>query len=369
MKQYLLSLFVLATSLVACTDDYTDWATPQSNPQKDAVAFGNGSVAPVEVINLADVTTEKVKVANITAPTSSDSTYTPSYKLNLGSSTFDIDAEGNMLTEELTNYINTQYGKRPVEHDMDATISAWIGNGATAIKMATSATFQIKAIPEAPAIDAGYYLVGDMLTNGEISGWTPEGMQAFSHSGKDVYEDPVFTIIITTTADNQYWKIIPKSNADAGNILADGVIGTKVNGDDSAEGSLTNTDAQAGKIAKAGMYIMTINMMDYTYTIKEPTVYETVGLIGVGGDWNNDIDMQLVTPHNWYIARVDIPAGEIKIRANHTWGEGNWGYGDGDFVSEGTLVNGSNNNIKIPGGKYNVSFNDVTCAYKFEPAE
>ncbi len=197
MKQYLLSLFVLATSLVACTDDYTDWATPQSNAQEDAVAFGNGSVAPVEVINLADVTTEKVKVANITAPTSSDPTYIPSYKLNLSSDTFDIDAEGNMLTEELANYINKQYGKRPVERDMDATISAWIGNGATAIKMATSATFQIKAKPEAPFIDSGYYLVGDM------TGWALNTASfKFSHSDADVYEDPVFKLIFTTTADN-----------------------------------------------------------------------------------------------------------------------------------------------------------------------
>lgn len=67
-------------SMVSCTEDYTDWANPQSNPEEEAVAFGNGSVAPVDVINLADVTGDKVKVASIVAPTSTKDTYTPSFK-------------------------------------------------------------------------------------------------------------------------------------------------------------------------------------------------------------------------------------------------------------------------------------------------
>lgn len=48
-------------SMVSCTEDYTDWGTPQSNSQEEAVAFGNGSVTAVDVINLAEVATEKVK--------------------------------------------------------------------------------------------------------------------------------------------------------------------------------------------------------------------------------------------------------------------------------------------------------------------
>ena len=55
-------------SMVSCTEDYTDWGNPQSNPKEEAVSFGNGSVTPVDVINLADVKTEKVKVASIVAP-------------------------------------------------------------------------------------------------------------------------------------------------------------------------------------------------------------------------------------------------------------------------------------------------------------
>ena len=279
-------------SMVSCTEDFTDWANPQNNPQEDAVAFGNGSVTPVDVINLADVTTEKVKVASIVAPTSSDEAYTPSFKINFGTQAFDIDADGNMSKADLVDFITTNYGKRPTERDIDATLSAWVGNGTTAIKMATSETFKVKAIPEAPYIDeGGYYLVGDMLNVGEgddaISGWSAEGMKAFSHSGNDVYDDPEFSITFTTTADNQYWKIIPKKNADAGDIWAAGVVGTKIDGDDSMTGSLTNEDAKAGKIAKAGKYKMTINMMDYTYTIEEVKYDPFIYFIGATDGWKN----------------------------------------------------------------------------------
>ena len=39
------SALLLATTMVACTEDYTDWAAPQQNPQPETVTFGNGSVS------------------------------------------------------------------------------------------------------------------------------------------------------------------------------------------------------------------------------------------------------------------------------------------------------------------------------------
>lgn len=272
-------------SMVSCTEDYTDWGNPQSNPQEEAVSFGDGSVTPVDVIDLAKVETEKVKVASIVAPTSSNAAYTPNYKINFDGQSFDIDADGNMATAELTSYIVDKYGKRPTERDIDATLDAWVSNGATAVKMATSEKFQIKAIPEAPVIEEGYYLVGDMFTTDDVNGWTKEVAKAFNHSDKDVYEDPVFTVSFETTKADQYWKIIPKKNIDSGDIWAAGVVGPKVDGDDSMTGTLTNGDAKAGKIAKAGKYKLTINMMDYTYTIEEVKYDPFIYFIGATDGW------------------------------------------------------------------------------------
>ena len=469
-------------SMVSCTEDYTDWANPQSNPEEEAVAFGNGSVAPVDVINLAVVTGDKVKVASIVAPTSTKDTYTPSFKINFDGQTFDIDADGNMAKADLVNYITGKWGKRPTEHDIDATLDAWQSNGSTAAKMATSETFQVKAIPEAPFIDAAYYLVGDLTE------WGLDTKLKFAHSDADVYEDPVFTLMFTTTKDDQCWKIIPQGNVDKGNIWAvenapKGVVGIEVDGDKAMSGKLLTTNSEgnkagAGKIAKAGIYQMTINMMDYTYTIKQiapeyylvgklqgwsdkpkgktclmyaetpmvqsyttqwnddanlkiwlgsdwgdwnnaygsatmadastpignlkvdnkagaivcpepgayytftadfstmtyswtklenqnPTAYEKVGLIGVGGDWDNDVDMTEVTPHNWFIEK-NIPEGSFKIRANHKWDDAaNWGFAEGqEFSSTGKLItSGGSKDIKIAAGKYRIFFNDITLEY------
>lgn len=469
-------------SMVSCTEDYTDWGTPQSNPQEEAVSFGNGSVAPVDVINLADVTGDKVKVASIVAPTSTKDTYTPSFKINFDGQTFDIDADGNMAKADLVNYITGKWGKRPTERDIDATLDAWQSNGSTAAKMATSETFQVKAIPEAPFIDAAYYLVGDLTE------WGLDTKLKFAHSDADVYEDPVFTLMFTTTKDDQCWKIIPQGNVDKGNIWAvenapEGVVGIEVDGDKAMSGKLLTTNSEgnkagAGKIAKAGIYQMTINMMDYTYTIKQiapeyylvgklqgwsdkpkdktclmyaetpmvqsyttqwnddanlkiwlgsdwgdwnnaygsatmadantptgnlkvdnkagaivcpepgayytftadfstmtyswtklenqnPTAYEKVGLIGVGGDWDNDVDMTEVTPHNWFIEK-NIPEGSFKIRANHKWDDAaNWGFAEGqEFSSTGKLItSGGSKDIKIAAGKYRIFFNDITLEY------
>ena len=465
-------------SMVSCTEDYTDWANPQTNPEEEAVAFGDGSVTPVEVINLADVTGDKVKVASIVAPTSTKDSYKSSFKINLDGQSFDIDADGNMAKADLVNYITGKYGKRPVERDIDATLDAWQSNGSIAAKMATSETFQVKAVPEAPFIDAAYYLVGDLTE------WGLDTKLKFAHSDADVYADPVFTLMFTTTKDDQCWKIIPQGNVDKGNIWAvenapEGVVGIEVDGDKAMSGKLLTTNSEgnkagAGKIAKAGIYQMTINMMDYTYTIKQiapeyylvgklqgwasepkdktclmyaetpmvqsyttqwnddanlkiwlgsdwgnwdnaygakddgdnsvegkiagsgaivcpepgafytfkvdfstmtyswtklenqnPTAYGKVGLIGVGGDWDNDVDMTEVTPHNWFIEKT-IPEGSFKIRANHEWNNAaNWGYAEGqEFSSTGKLItSGGSKDIKVSAGKYRIFFNDITLEY------
>lgn len=470
-------------SMVSCTEDYTDWGNPQSNPQEEAVAFGDGSVTPVEVINLADVTGDKVKVASIVAPTSSKEAYKSSFKINFDGQSFDIDADGNMAKADLVNYITGKFGKRPTEHDLDATLDAWLSNGSTAAKMATSAKFQVKAIPEAPFIDAAYYLVGDLTE------WKLDTKLKFAHSDVDVYEDPVFTLMFTTTKDGQNWKIIPQGNVDTGNIWKvendpKGVVGIEQDGDNAMSGKLLTTNSKgdkagAGKIAKAGIYQMTINMMDYTYTIKQiapeyylvgalqewkadkpeyktclmyaetpmvqsyttkwngdanlkimlgsdfgkwenaygsatmadantptgslksdnhagaiicpepgafytfkadfstmtyswtklenqnPTAYEHVGLIGVGGDWDNDVNMTEVTPHNWFIEET-LPEGSFKIRANHKWGDAaNWGFAEGQkFSSTGKLItSGGSKDIKVSAGKYRIFFNDITLEY------
>lgn len=361
-------------SMVSCTEDYTDWANPQTNPQKEAVAFGNGSVTPVDVINLADVTEDKVQVASIVAPTSSNAAYAPIIKINLGDKTFDIDNDGKMATADLATYISEKYGKRPVERDINATLDAWVSNGSTTVKLATSEAFQVKAIPVAPVIDEGYYLVGDMFNveavgdAAAVDGWnTVSAKQAFKHSDKDVYDDPVFTITFETTKANQYWKIIPKKNVDAGNFWAAGVVGPKVDGDDSMTGLLTSDDPKAGKIAKAGKYKLTINMMDYSYTLEEVNYDPFIYFIGSTDGWkSNDQKLALVDDakgvYTGYVYLADPNAAGFEFKFQRAQGNWNTAIGAGTFVSFGGAAIGvDNGNIGVNAGE-GVYYMDVNLS-------
>lgn len=357
-------------SMVSCTEDYTDWANPQSNPDKEeAVSFGDGSVTPEGVINLKDVTGDKVKVASIVAPTSTKDTYAPFFKINFDGQSFDIDADGNMAKADLVNYITNTYGKRPIERDIDATLDAWQSNGSTAakVKMATSENFQVKAIPEAPVIEEGYYLVGDMFTTDDVNGWTKGVAKAFNHSDKDVYEDPVFTVSFETTKADQYWKIIPKKNIDADDLWAPGVVGPKVDGDDSMTGALTNGEAKAGKIAKAGKYKLTINMMDYSYTIEEVNYDPFIYFIGSTDGWkSNDQKLALVDDakgvYTGYVYLADPNAAGFEFKFQRAQGNWDTAIGAGTFVSFGGAAIGvDNGNIGVNAGE-GVYYMDVNLS-------
>lgn len=353
--------------MVSCTEDYTDWANPQINPEEEAVAFGNGSVTPVDVINLANVTEEKIQVASIVAPTSSDAGYTPTIKINLGDKTYDIDNDGKMATADLASYISETYGKRPIEHDINATLDAWFNNGSTVVKMATSETFQVMAIPVAPVIDEGYYLVGDMFNAEGVDGWnTVSAKQAFKHSDKDVYDDPIFTLTFETKEANQCWKVIPKKNIDAETFWAAGVVGPKIDGDDSMTGLLTNADAKAGKIAEPGKYKLTLNMMDYSYTIEKVMYDPFIYFIGSTDGWgSNDQKLALVDEETGtytgyvYIADPNGAGFEFKFQRE----QGNWdtAIGASNFVTFKDAAkdpqNGNNLGVNAGEGVYYMDVN------------
>ena len=472
----------------SCSDDFTNWANPQTNPQEDAITIPGFTATGVQAINFANVETDSVSTftlseAALPAGFTLDNArleLTPQGVENATKTTVNTSIEGKGAVADLSAAVVSVYGKRPSARTFDAQVYVNAVKDGQAV-LIDAGKINLVMTPKAPFIDTNYYLIGDMFGSGK---WTLDDCVKFSHSDADVYEDPVFTIMFTTTDDNQYWKIIPQGNVDTGNIWSvennpKGVVGVEQDGDDAMSGTLLTTTskgekAYAGKIAKAGIYQMTINMMDYTYTIKQiapeyylvgklqgwsdklenktclmyaesamvqsyttqwnddanlkiwlgsdfgvwdnaygtaknddnsvegkiggsgsivcpepgafytfkvdfstmtykwtklenqnPTAYEHVGLIGVGNDWKNDVDMKEVTPHNWFI-ETTIPEGNFKIRANHEWDDSaNWGYTKGqEFSSTGKLITSPvSEGIKVAGGKYRIFFNDITLEY------
>ena len=341
MKKSIFSLFVLATSLVACTDDYTDWNAPQHNDQPATVQFGNGSITEVPAINLADVTSETVRVASITAPTADNADYSQAtYQLQLGTETMDITTGGEISTAALQQYINDNYGKAPEERDIDAVVTQWLGNGTTTVKTNTSATFKVKATPKAANIEQMYYLAGDMFENGYTKAVIEQN--AFTHSATNVWDDPTFKITVTTTEDDQTFMIVPASSLEKSNVL-DGAFGCQNEGDDSQSGTLTNEGAQQIHIALSGKYIITVNMESLSYTVEEApmNLFLTGDRYSWGGTWKQLTPIYGTTDQFWTI--IYLHEGEqFKFAPQAGWG--------GDFGMEATVNDKAGAGIVNEGG-------------------
>lgn len=268
----------------SCSEDFKDWADPQTNPQEDAITIPGFTATAAQAIDFASVTTDSVNTFSLSSAALPEGftlgnariELTPQGVENATKTTVNTSLDGKGAVADLASVVESAYGKRPTARTFDAQVYVNAIKEGQAV-LIDAGKINLVMTPKAPFIDAAYYLVGDMFTTDDVNGWnTTSDKQKFKHSDKDVYEDPIFTITFETTKADQYWKIIPKANVDAGNTDASaaGVVGPKVDGEDSMTGSLTNGDAKAGKIAKAGKYKLTLNMMDYSYTIEEaPELY------------------------------------------------------------------------------------------------
>lgn len=279
-----ISIALAGLFMGSCSEDFKDWADPQTNPQEDAITIPGFTATAAQAIDFASVTTDSVNTFSLSSAALPEGftlgnariELTPQGVENATKTTVNTSLDGKGAVADLASVVESAYGKRPTARTFDAQVYVNAIKEGQAV-LIDAGKINLVMTPKAPFIDAAYYLVGDMFTTDDVNGWnTISDKQTFKHSDKDVYEDPIFTITFETTKADQYWKIIPKANVDAGNTDASaaGVVGPKVDDEDSMTGSLTNGDAKAGKIAKAGKYKLTLNMMDYSYTIEEaPELY------------------------------------------------------------------------------------------------
>ncbi|MEL5894907.1 DUF5115 domain-containing protein [Bacteroides sp. GD17] len=321
-KSLIYSMVLTAALLSSCKGDYDDWAAPQGFDAEEAKDI-SVNITPAAAIDMENVTTETIQLftASVSAPEGMEVTAYEAVLSKLdesgaaqGKAVLAVDASGNVSTKEVVSAVESYYGKNPIARKLAVTVMAYIKQGEQAFCVSSNqAEVQVTLVK--PDISAAYYLVGDMV------GWDEETMVKFNHSDVNVYDDPVFTISFTTTADDQYWKIIPQKNIDAGDFWANpGVVGLKTDGDDAMSGQLVNEGAGAGKIAKAGKYNMTINMMDYTYEItKAPTeLYMTGTGFNNWGAWHQLTPVNSHEGNYWTIIYCNA-GDEIKFSAAAAW--------------------------------------------------
>lgn len=372
-----ISIALAGLFMGSCSEDFKDWADPQTNPQEDAITIPGFTATAAQAIDFASVTTDSVNTFSLSSAALPEGftlgnariELTPQGVENATKTTVNTSLDGKGAVADLASVVESAYGKRPTARTFDAQVYVNAIKEGQAV-LIDAGKINLVMTPKAPFIDAAYYLVGDMFTTDDVNGWnTISDKQKFKHSDKDVYEDPIFTITFETTKADQYWKIIPKANVDAGNTDASaaGVVGPKVDGDDSMKGLLTNGDAKVGKIAKAGKYKLTIDMMDYSYTLEEVNYNPFIYFIGSTDGWkSNDQKLALVDDakgvYTGYVYLADPNAAGFEFKFQRAQGNWDTAIGAGTFVSFGGAAIGvDNGNIGVNAGE-GVYYMDVNLS-------
>lgn len=371
-----ISIALAGLFMGSCSEDFKDWADPQTNKQ-DAITIPGFTATAAQAIDFASVTTDSVNTFSLSSAALPEGftlgnariELTPQGVENATKTTVNTSLDGKGAVADLASVVESAYGKRPTARTFDAQVYVNAIKEGQAV-LIDAGKINLVMTPKAPFIDAAYYLVGDMFTTDDVNGWnTISDKQKFKHSDKDVYEDPIFTITFETTKADQYWKIIPKTNVDAGNTDASaaGVVGPKVDGEDSMTDSLTNVDAKAGKIAKAGKYKLTLNMMDYTYTFEEVKYDPFIYFIGATDGWkSSDQKLALVDDakgvYTGYVYLADPNAAGFEFKFQRAQGNCDTAIGAGTFVSFGGAAIGvDNGNIGVNAGE-GVYYMDVNLS-------
>lgn len=244
-KSFIYSIVLTTAFFSGCKGDYDDWAAPQGFDAEEAKNI-SVNITPAAAIEMENVTTETIQLftASVDAPEGMEVTAYEAVLSKIdengvaqGKTILAADASGNVSTKEVVSAVESYYGKNPIARNLAVTVMAYIKQAEQAFCVSSNQV-EVQVTLIKPDISESYYLVGDMV------GWDEASMIKFAHSDVNVYDDPVFTISITTTADDQYWKIIPQKNIDAGDFWANpGVVGPKVDGDDAMSGQLVNEGA------------------------------------------------------------------------------------------------------------------------------
>ena len=389
MKKYLLYSLLGATALftTACDEDFNeDVVPPQEWDQEEAIALPGMTAKGAENLDLRAVEGDSISVFTTTfSGAIPDSSTVGNYRIS-----FTADKEGAKATEFSTNQqgliakkaiqemIEKDYGKQPVLRNYKAVVCANVITNDQASLLKSETTFS--AIPKAPFISSGYYMIGN------ICEWNPEKMLSFNHSDKDVYEDPVFTLNFETKDKDQYWKIVPQSNVDKGNVWAkglEGVLGIAENGNSDATGQLITAedkegakDVGAGRIEKPGIYRMEINMMSYTYNITQiaPEYYLVGALQGWNSDATNGMTCTLYPTdamHFSYTTKFENDAN-LKIWLGSEFGNWDKAMGtavDGDQSPEGKIGGGGAIKCPEPGSFYKFSVDFTANTYQWTKVE
>ncbi len=317
---------LLSMGLVACNQDFDTEFVPQTNLPESLLQLSDVSVANSTpgTINLADYINEETGIAKaipigtvtvkegaMPANTilkaevefSKDADFANSIVLDANSleGTNEISVSPTLLQEAYFNEIT----RNPATTDVYVQTVLYTVTGGTSeaiVGKPGENYFAQSAVKFTPLnkvqISPAYYVIG------AAGGWSADGArtQKFQHSDADVYEDPIFTIIVDAGGDDCWFAIGDDTAIDA---VAAGdwtqLFGTKGASED-LTGTMDRRYNLGGDhsfhVTGAKKIRITLDMLEYSYKIEPVNISDAYYLIGGPGEWNAESAMTMKFSHS-----------------------------------------------------------------------
>ena len=355
----LYTLALLSMGLVACNQDFDTEFVPQTNLPESLLQMSDVSVATqvAKSINLADFIDEEAGTENaITIGTASvregampantilkatvefsqNADFSNSIVLNANS--LDGSNEISVKASELQDAYFNDITRNPASTDLylrtvlytvtAGTSEAIVGKPGENYFTETSTRFTpLFKVQISPA----YYVIG------AAGGWSADGArtQKFQHSDADVYDDPIFTIIVDAGGDDCWFAIGDDTAIDA---VAAGdwnqLFGTK-GGSEDLTGTMDRRYNLGGDhsfhVTGAKKIRITLDMMEYSYKIEPVNIADAYYLIGGPGEWNAESAMTMQFSHSSKDVFED-PVFTYTFEGNGGTGDMWFAFGDKDAI-------------------------------------
>lgn len=356
-NQILAGMFLAGITLGACTDDYTDWANPQSNSPEDAAAkyeinYAAGTDAAIVMDDVYakyadDAEGLKVDSVVIASLSSSNANIASiAFKsVNVNGVAIDAafkDGKVKVNTLELDLAVRKAFNSRAhVERTLDVNVDA-AAKLTTGEAVSTSGTAQVKLTPvTTPAIsEKGYCMMGDFQK------WNANEPIVMEKIGDGLYK-----AVVTTTAEKSWFKFYrayDTTNPSWDDDINPGVLGTFEDGDVATENFLTWVgdpscpSPQAPAISGINDFIVTLDVvnMSFKVAIKTIDLFMTGSNYGWGDTWKQLTPIHSAEGEFWTI--VYLEAGEqIKFAPQAGWGN--------DFGGEATINDEAGAGLTVDG--------------------
>lgn len=366
MYKKILFVASIVAGLTSCNEDYKDWQLPEQNAQAEIKTVKLVINPAFQALDLDTVKSNRVAV--VTFDEMPNATFVNgTFNAVNGDKQYSmpIDAAGTVATADLKSAVAVLYNRDRAERAITGNVAATVQTKQTEVQT-NALTVHLKSegpvnfnvwYPNTPS----YYFF-----TGNTNNWSTEANVPFFPTLEDKNVQTL-TTYFWSAWDGKFWFQDNVGNWGEAYTAGDDTNRT-------GHGTITQYNDLCFFSPAEGMYTMTINMNDMTYSFTEcedqfPAEYDAIGIIGLNGDWNTDVDMSQVIgkddakTHVWYAYNVAVnQTCECKFRVNHDWAT-SWG-NSGD-LPYGVASEGSNNISGVEPGTYDVYFNDITKQYIF----